>query len=272
MEDAFSQQEVRRLEKSQEFREYMHSNAATHSKLPRLRNKRHPVTQVLLGTRLIKLKRKVWMFSTAETAYLCSRCLYKYNGSTALSGHMGKCSAEHPSGKVIYREGGSLCVTEIDGEDERLFCQQLCILAQGFISRKTLYIDVEGYVFYVLTVDGEIAAFFSREKSSAENNLSCIIVFPPHLHKGYGLLLIDLSYILRQGGPERPLSRDGQLIYKKHWRSRVLEALYLNRSKRMSIREIAEEARMSIDDTIHGLELLGLDPTSTAYSVTTQID
>merc|ERR1711904_739557 len=72
------------------------------------------------------------------------------------------------------------------------------------IDGKTLYYDVDLFLFYVLCVVDERGChpvgYFSKEsKSSPENyNLACILTFPAHQRKGYGKLLIAFSYALSQ--------------------------------------------------------------------------
>ena len=39
---------------------------------------------------------------------------------------------------------------EIDGRKERIYCQNLCYLAKLFLDHKTLYHDVDAFLFYVL--------------------------------------------------------------------------------------------------------------------------
>ena len=70
-----------------------------------------------------------------------------------------------------------------------------------FADHKTLYFDVEPFLFYVMTeVDRHgchIVGYFSKEKESAEgNNLACILTLPPYQRKGYGRFLISFSYEL----------------------------------------------------------------------------
>lgn len=66
-----------------------------------------------------------------------------------------------------------------------------------FLDHKTLYYDVEPFLFYVMTeVDEDGAKFvgyFSKEKRSATNNVSCIMTLPVRQRKGWGNLLIDFS-------------------------------------------------------------------------------
>ena len=39
---------------------------------------------------------------------------------------------------------------EVDGLEERLYCQNLCYIAKLFLDHKTLYFDVDPFLFYVL--------------------------------------------------------------------------------------------------------------------------
>jgi histone acetyltransferase MYST1 len=95
-----------------------------------------------------------------------------------------------------------------------------------------LFYDVEGFTFYVLyecdNTGAHVAAYFSKETNSVANILACIVVFPPYQKKGYGQLLISLSYELarrsgRVGGPERPLSDLGKVAFHSFWRDTILE-------------------------------------------------
>lgn len=78
-----------------------------------------------------------------------------------------------------------------------------------FLDHKTLYYDVEPFLFYVLTewdargyhfvgyfskVKSFIYDFKSKEKYPASDlNLSCIVTLPIHQRKGYGQFLIEFS-------------------------------------------------------------------------------
>ena len=73
---------------------------------------------------------------------------------------------------------------EVDGARARSFCQNLCLLAKLFLDHKTLYYDVDPFLFYVMTEWDEQGchpvAYFSKEKYSAEEyNLACILTLPP---------------------------------------------------------------------------------------------
>lgn len=80
-------------------------------------------------------------------------------------------------------------------------CQNLCFLAKLFLDHKTLYYDVDLFLFYVLCECDERGAhmvgYFSKEKKSEEGyNLACILTLPAYQRKGYGKALISFSYEL----------------------------------------------------------------------------
>ena len=80
----------------------------------------------------------------------------------------------------------------------------LCTAGQVFLDHKTLYFDVNPFLFYVLTEVDEYGAhvvgYFSKEKESVEgNNLACILTLPPYQRKGYGRFLIEFSALPRAG-------------------------------------------------------------------------
>lgn len=59
----------------------------------------------------------------------------------------------HPPGNEIYRDRESdVSVFEIDGAVEKVYCQNLCYFAKLFLDHKTLYWDVDPFLFYVVTV------------------------------------------------------------------------------------------------------------------------
>ena len=40
---------------------------------------------------------------------------------------------------------------EVDGKKEKVYCQSLCLLSKLFLDHKTLYYDVDPFLFYVMT-------------------------------------------------------------------------------------------------------------------------
>jgi len=112
--------------------------------------------------------------------------------------HKLKCDLRHPPGNEIYRNG-TLSIFEVDGKKNKIYCQNLCLLAKLFLDHKTLYYDVEPFLFYIMTeCDNRgchVVGYFSKEKHSTEDyNLACILTLPPFQRKGYGKLLISFAY------------------------------------------------------------------------------
>eukprot|EP00887_Chlorella_sp_A99_P002745 scaffold6.g2745.t1 len=154
----------------------------------------------------------------------------------------------------------------------------LCLLSKLFLDHKTLYYDVDPFLFYVLcekdAAGYHIVGYFSKEKASAEgNNLACILTLPAYQRKGYGRFLIAFSYELSKkegkvGSPERPLSDLGAVSYRSYWTRVILEALRDHKSQ-MSIKaragcggrgrvDISELTAIRTDDVVKTLEGLGL--------------
>lgn len=134
--------------------------------------------------------------------WLCEFCL-KYMKSGFVAGrHRMKCKARHPPGDEIYRDG-SISVFEVDGRKNKIYCQNLCLLAKMFLDHKTLYYDVEPFLFYVMTEVDDLGArfvgYFSKEKRTPQNNVSCIMTLPVRQRKGWGQLLIDFSELSSAG-------------------------------------------------------------------------
>ena len=73
----------------------------------------------------------------------------------------------HPPGNEIYRDG-EVSMFELDGAVEKVYCQNLCYFAKLFLDHKTLYWDVDPFLFYVLCTRDERGfhpvGYFSKEK------------------------------------------------------------------------------------------------------------
>ena len=119
--------------------------------------------------------------------------------------HAQKCVWKHPPGDEIYRKDKlsvfevkiwTICIVlfssfiivlspQVCGKKYKQYCQNLCLIAKSFLDHKTLYYDVEPFLFYVMTAadsDGcHIVGYFSKEKNSFLNyNVSCILTLPPY--------------------------------------------------------------------------------------------
>ncbi|RFU72365.1 acyl- n-acyltransferase [Trichoderma arundinaceum] len=223
-------------------------------------------------------------YSRNRVLYICEFCLKYMNSDYVAWRHKLKCAAKHPPGDEIYRHG-SVSVFEVDGRKNPVYCQNLCLLAKLFLGSKTLYYDVEPFLFYVLCEYDDcgyhFVGYFSKEKrASSQNNVSCILTLPIHQRKGYGNLLIDFSYLLtkveeKTGSPEKPLSDMGLVSYRNYWRLRLcryfIEALRDDEHKQngLSIRQISDDTGMTPDDVIaalEGLRALVRDPQTKVYA------
>ena len=217
---------------------------------------------------------KTWYSSPYPQEYailpklvLCEFCLKYMKSRTILKTHRAKCQWFHPPGNEIYRKG-DLSVFEVDGMASKIFCQNLCLLAKLFLDHKTLYYDVEPFLFYVLTKNDRkgchLVGYFSKEKSCQQKyNVSCIMTMPQYQRQGFGRFLIDFSYLLSRvenqpGSPEKPLSDLGRISYHSYWKSVIMEYLYKNDSPRVSIRTISLELGMDPHDVAATLQILNM--------------
>jgi len=204
--------------------------------------------------------------------FLCEFCLKYMKSRCILKRHRKKCYWFHPPANEIYRSG-ELSIFEVDGGVSKIYCQNLCLLAKLFLDHKTLYYDVEPFVFYVLTHNdskgNHLVGYFSKEKACQQRyNLSCIMTMPQYQRMGYGRFLIDFSYLLSRiegqpGSPEKPLSDLGQVSYHSYWKSVILEYLYNLSSECVSIRQISRDTGLDPHDiasTLHQLGFLKLNP------------
>ena len=165
--------------------------------------------------------------------FCCEWDLSFYRTRDELMRHCAKTalSERHPPGNEIYRHNG-VSVFEVDGRVCKIYCQNLCLLAKLFLDHKTLYFDVDPFLFYVIcTYDKRgfhFVGYFSKEKhSEMGNNLACILTLPPFQMKGFGRFIIEFSYALSRkeekvGSPEKPLSDLGFLSYRSYWVDAVL--------------------------------------------------
>jgi len=220
-----------------------------------------------------KFEIDTWYFSPYPEEYgkcpklwICEFCLKYMRLEKTYKYHQSECTQRQPNGSEIYRKG-SLSIYEVDGLNYKLYCQNLCLLAKLFLDHKTLYFDVEPFIFYILCeVDksgAHIVGYFSKEKESPDgNNVACILTLPPYQRKGYGKLLIAFSYELSKleqvtGSPEKPLSDLGKLSYRSYWSWVLLEILRDFRGT-LSIKDLSQMTSITQNDIISTLQSLNL--------------
>ena len=236
-----------------------------HAKMTRVKN----VDSIYMGG----YDMKAWYYSPYPSEstgqrrlFICEYCLKYMRKCSSLQKHSQKCRLRHPPGDEIYRDG-NLSVFEVDGSRSRVYCQCLCLLSKLFLDHKTLYYGVESFLFYVLC-ESDASGFhpvgyFSKEKKSINNNnVACILTFPPFQRKGYGRFLIALSYELSRvdrciGSPEKPLSDLGNRSYRSYWTRVLLGALAEQRRPR-SVKELSEETYIEEKDIVNTLKSLNM--------------
>mmetsp|Transcript_7281 Transcript_7281/g.18102 ORF Transcript_7281/g.18102 Transcript_7281/m.18102 type:complete len:418 (+) Transcript_7281:53-1306(+) len=255
--------------------------------------KEHEESTKVKNIQMIEIGRfqvDTWYFSpfpeeyAQHTLYICEFTLKYMRKRKAYERHKLTQKARMPPGKMIYLakapelhpdcissghlQPKQLSVFEVDGSDSKIYCQCLCLLAKLFLDHKTLYYDVDPFLFYVLCEVGDdgghrIAGYFSKEKFSSEsNNIACILVLPQHQRKGYGKLIIDVSYQItiregKVGSPEKPLSDLGQLSFRSYWTAVLLHTLSEHRGN-LSIRDISIMTAIKTEDIISTLQSLNL--------------
>jgi histone acetyltransferase MYST1 len=225
-----------------------------------------------------------------QNSYICEFTLKYFRKKATLLRHLAKLPARHPPGDEIYRSpppppgasgsaafAGSnavasppIAVFEVDGKRHKTYCQNLCLLSKLFLDHKTLYYDVDPFLFYVLCeVDADgyhTVGYFSKEKNwqnqEGSYNLACILTLPAYQRKGYGRFLIALAYQLsrlegRAGTAERPLSDLGAVSFRSYWQKAVLDVLREARGD-VSVQDISDRTMMTTGDVTDTLRRLGL--------------
>lgn len=184
---------------------------------------------------------------------------------------------EPPPGSVIYEKNG-YAIYKLDGEDHKLYAQNLCLFSKLFLDTKSVFFDVSTFLYYLLVQlpsdqsesasdnpYGQVVGFFSKEKMSWDNNnVACILVFPPWQRRGLGQILMAASYELgkregRFGGPERPLSTLGRKGYIGFWCGEVARfLLQFGLKKTVTIKEISDKTWILQEDIAAALKEMGV--------------
>uniref|UniRef100_H3HBV1 histone acetyltransferase n=1 Tax=Phytophthora ramorum TaxID=164328 RepID=H3HBV1_PHYRM len=203
-----------------------------------------------------------------DCLHFCEFCMAFFCHKRELAVHQERrvCN-RHPPGNEIYRHE-NLSVFEVDGAISKVYCQNLCYLAKLFLDHKTLYYDVDPFLFYIICeVDSRgfhPVGYFSKEKySELGYNLACILTFPCHQRKGYGHFIIQFSYELSKkeekvGSPEKPLSDLGLVSYRSYWTRELLRILKDYPEKEVSIMELTRMTSIKNEDIIATLQHLNM--------------
>ncbi|KAF7330289.1 Histone acetyltransferase [Mycena venus] len=188
--------------------------------------------------------------------WICEFCLKYMKSRFGATRHRMKCKSRNPPGDEIYRDQ-TVSIFEVDGRKNKIYCQNLCLLSKMFLDHKSLFYDVEPFLFYVITEVDDCGArfvgYFSKEKRSPKDyNVSCIMTLPVRQRQGWGNLLIDFSYLLskkerRLGSPEKPLSALGALGYKNYWTLALMRYL-ATAPDRPRLEDICVATSMTMED------------------------
>lgn len=108
---------------------------------------------------------------------------------------------------------------EVDGQKQKTYCQNLCLLAKCFLDTKTLYYDVEPFLFYVMTVaDSEgchSVGYFSKEKSKMKRSIPTRDSFSyPFFFLVYHRFLPELQRVLHHDSSTVPASGIWQITHR----------------------------------------------------------
>ncbi|KAI9863532.1 MAG: hypothetical protein M1824_000212 [Vezdaea acicularis] len=197
-----------------------------------------------------------------ETERLCV-CQWCFNYSKELVpylAHVKMCPAKSslPPGQMIY-EKDEYSIWEVDGEEHKLFCQNLSLFAKLFLDNKSVFFDVTTFFYYLLVQTTyetsnslptrQVIGFFSKEKMSWDNNnLACILVFPPWQRKGLGKILMGVSY-------EITLSDLGRRGYLAYWSSAIAQSILAAPVRRtITIKDISNDTYIMYDDVMAALK------------------
>ncbi|SCU82636.1 LADA_0C06942g1_1 [Lachancea dasiensis] len=235
----------------------------------------HEVARVRNLSKVIMGKYEIepWYFSPypieltdEDVVYIDAFTLQYFGSKKQYERYRSKCTLQHPPGNEIYRDD-YISFFEIDGRKQRTWCRNLCLFCKLFLDHKTLYYDVDPFLFYCMTRRDELGhhlvGYFSKEKESAENyNLACILTLPQYQRMGYGRLLIEFSYELskkenKPGSPEKPLSDLGLLSYRAYWADTLIDLL-MNHGPEITIDEISALTSMTTTDILHTSKALNI--------------
>lgn len=110
----------------------------------------------------------------------------------------------------------------------------------------------------------QICGFFSKEKLSWDNNnLACILVFPPWQRKGLGSLLMGVSYEISRmegimGGPEKPISELGRKGYGRFWGAEIARWILSAGEAVVDVEECSEATWIAPEDCLAVLRDMGV--------------
>ncbi|GCE98240.1 SAS complex subunit [Zygosaccharomyces mellis] len=202
-----------------------------------------------------------------DTLYVCEYCFKYADNGEDLASHANHCKFQrHSPGKIKYKSP-KYTVKRVKGSKHRLFCQCLCLFTKLFLDNKSMYFKVDHYEFYIIyeTSSTKPLGFFSKDTVSYyQNNLACVLIFPPYQRRQLGTFLLDFSYKVSKSeglisGPEFPLSPFGLIGYVKYWSLKICwefaEGELANLEK-VTLEDISSVTGFRVNDIITALKYL----------------
>lgn len=208
-------------------------------------------------------------FIEEDEIYICEFSLQYFSSKFQFKRFREQYKMRHPPGNEIYRDE-KFSFFEVDGRQQRTWCRNLSLFSKLFLDHKTVYYDVDPFLFYCMTIRDEyghhLVGYFSKEKDSAEGyNVACILSLPPYQRFGFGKILIDFSYNLSKkegkvGSPEKPLSDLGLISYRSFWRDALLEYLVekVGPNGTTTIEELSSATAFTTQDILGTLQALSM--------------
>lgn len=208
-------------------------------------------------------------FQEEDEIYICEYSLQYFSSKKQFHRFLQKYKMRHPPGHEIYRDE-KFSFFEVDGRHQRTWCRNLSLFSKLFLDHKTVYYDVDPFLFYCMTTRDDyghhLVGYFSKEKDSAEGyNVACILSLPPYQRFGYGKVLIDFSYNLSKrenkvGSPEKPLSDLGLISYRSFWRDILIEYLVENVGVNGSttVEELSQATSFTTQDILGTMQAMSM--------------
>lgn len=208
-------------------------------------------------------------FQEEDEIYICEYSLQYFSSKKQFERFRHKYKMRHPPGNEIYRDE-KFSFFEIDGRHQRTWCRNLSLFSKLFLDHKTVYYDVDPFLFYCMTTRDEyghhLVGYFSKEKDSAEGyNVACILSLPPYQRYGYGKVLIDFSYNLSKkenklGSPEKPLSDLGLISYRSFWRDIIIEYLvdHVGFTGTTTVEELSSVTSFTTQDILSTMQAMNM--------------
>jgi histone acetyltransferase MYST1 len=206
-------------------------------------------------------------YQFSQHLFICEHCFFYFSTQESLRIHLDSTKEFQPPGREIYRSN-TISIFELLGKEMKLACQSLSLVGKFFLNEKKNIYDIENMAFYILCeLNNEklhSVGYFSRDVA-IDNKciMNSLVVFPPYQRRGFGKMLISLSYeIVKRRGLlgqlEGPLSDMGRAVFQSYWRDAILRELMQDPRARVTIDTLVEDTAIAKKDIVETLRILKL--------------